>query len=214
MTTNEGSPSAFNTSKIDGYLYCPYLHFMEQGKGYLFACHDVAPDSLGSDRGRGFSLATFYMINHQMAFYYYRTNGHETLAPPNPPVWVTQWNPMVLFDFGQPNINALGLPDFQGQMNTNKYFLWKDHADYKILGREFLRDDGRRVLVLTKIMASGRTEGADPTTHTLPLKWYRLLPDLTWSSPLTYITLSNNEGAILLKYNKGEDPPPEIQQEP
>lgn len=215
FTNHYNVNSTMRTDRIENYLNCPYLDFLEAGKGYVFCCYDMAAGAAGSDRGRAFSLATFYMINHQMAFYYYRTQDH--MMSPSQKVWTCYWNPMVEFHVGQPNKNALGLPDFQGNYDTDRYFVWAQEAGrYKILGREYVRDDGKRVLVLTKIRdaANSYGEGEDPTTHLLPLKWYRLNPDMTWSSPLTYITLKNNEGAILLKYNKGDGGPPDPHQEP
>jgi len=212
FTNNPNSSNNFHTDRIEDWLNCPFLDYMDQEKGYVFSCYDMASGETGSNRGRGFSLATFYMINHQMAFYYYRTQGHMIADPMK--VWTCQWNPLVEFNVGQPNQNALGLPDFQGNYNTDLYFVWAEdplEVRYKILGREYLRVDGRRVLVLTKIKNSANSygEGQDPTTHVLPQKWYRLEPDMTWSGPHTYITLTNNEGAILLKYNKGDGEPPD-----
>jgi hypothetical protein len=211
MFTNHYNINAnFRTDRIDDWLNCPYLDYLEAGKGYVFCCYDMASGEAGSDRGRGFSLATFYMINHQMAFYYYRTRDHMISDPQK--VWTCYWNPMVQFNVGQPHTNALGLPDYQGNYNTDRYFVWAQEANrYKILGREYVRSDGKWVLVLTKIRDPYNSfgEGQDPTTHTLPLKWYRLMPDMTWSGPLTYITLTNNEGAILLKYVKGQPEPPD-----
>lgn len=206
MITN-GSPD-FTIDKIESSLDCPYLDHLEQGRGYIFTCMDQAPDYLGSDRGRGFSLALFYMINHQLAFYYYRTKDH-TIDQGDPPVSTLQWNPLVEFCVGQPTTNGVRLPDFQGNMGTDRYFIWKDEQDYKILGRQYMRSDGRKVLVLAKVMPVGGVEGdpASATTHTLPPReWHRLMPDMTWSSPTTQVTLTNNEGAILLNYN-GEEPP-------
>ena len=209
FTNDPNNNKNFRSDRIEDWLDCPFADYMEQGKGYVFTCYDEAYGEAGSDRGREFSLATFYMINHQMAFYYYRTKDHM-LADPDK-VWICQWNPMVEFDVGQPNENALGLPDFQGNYNTDLYFVWAQQANrYKILGREYLREDGRRVLVLTKIRDPYNSlgEGLDPTTHTLPHLWYRLNPDMTWGPASAQITLTNNEGAILLKYIKGGGEPP------
>lgn len=204
ISTNDPCCPPLRASNIPWFLDCPFLDYMDIGKGYIFTCRD--PDD--SDRGKTFSLATFYMINHQMAFYYYLSEGDHMSGGEY--IEDFQWNPLVEFHVGQPNQNQLGLPDFQGNTGTNLYFVWENgpaENPYKILGREYLRNDGKRVLILSKIMADGESEGQNPTTHLLPLKWYRLMPDMTWSEPLTYITLENNEGAILLKYIKDEPPP-------
>ena len=192
MVTNEVPSELMTTRKREDYLSCPYLDWMEHGKGYVFTCLD----QMESDRGKRFSLATFYLINHQMAFYYYRTGRHRILDGEH--VWEKQWNEYVDFDVGQPAVNTLGLPDFQGNSGTNRYFVWATQDDYEILGREYLRGDGQRVLVLVKLMAYGMTEGGSPTTHQLPRSYGALLPDLTLGASSNQVELRNNDGVILV----------------
>ncbi|MGM0484981.1 MAG: hypothetical protein ACQERI_10570, partial [Candidatus Krumholzibacteriota bacterium] len=149
------------TDRREDYLNCPFLNWLEKGKGIIFCVKENFP---GSDRGRLFSLATFYMINHQMAFYGYKAVGY----PAGEHVSAWNWNPYVAYHIGQPAANTLGLEDFQGNSGTDRYFVWKETPDYEILGREYVRDDLSHVLVLSKLMTEGGEEGADPTTHELP----------------------------------------------
>jgi len=194
METNALTTKVMTTARRQNYLDCPYMDWMGQGRGYVFACLD----EMGSDRGKRFSLATFYMINHQMAFYYYRTGRHRILSGEY--VWDKQWNNYVEFDIGQPAPNTLGLPDFRGHHGTHRYFVWASHDDYEILGREYERADGQRVLVLVKLMANnGQSEGGSPTLHTLPRTYRAVQPSLILGAPIDQIELRNNDGVILVE---------------
>jgi hypothetical protein len=193
MQTNSNGRNVMTTSRRQDFINCPYLDWLEQGKGYVFACFD----ELGSDRGKRFSLATFYLINHQMAFYFYRTDDH--LVRDGEYVWDKQWNEYVDFGVGSPAVNSFGFPDFQGGYGTNRYFVWATDADYEILGREYLRGDGRRVLVLVKLMADGMTEDTSPTIHQLPHPYRAVKPDLTLDDPVTQVELRNNDAVILVE---------------
>jgi PKD repeat protein len=193
IMTNTSS-GLLHMEDIQTALDCPFLDYCGGGKGYVFAAEDVNPN----DRGKRFTLATFYMINHQMAFYYYRTHGHGVQGSTEH-IEDWQWNPYVEFDVGQPAVNELGLLDFQGNAETNLYFIFAQNSNYKILGREYLRSDDLRVLVLTKVMASGKTEGADPTTVNLPHCYQAVQPDLSLGPAIDQITLYNNDGVILVR---------------
>jgi hypothetical protein len=180
------------TDRRADYLDCPYSEWLEHGKGYVFSAFNRPP----TDRGKRFSLALFYLINHQMAFYYYRTDGHS--IRPEEYVWDKQFNDYVDYDVGQPAVNSLDLPDFQGNRGTNRYFVLETGTGYEILGREYRRVDGTRILVLVKLMERDRIEGADPALVQLPGAWRRVLQDLTLGAPLTEVELVNNDGVILV----------------
>lgn len=207
-----GSAALMTTSRIECWLQRPYTEYLEQDKGYIFCCYDMSgTQNLGSDKGREFSLATFYMINHQMAFYYYRTRKHF-LDDSTPPVERCHWNPLVQLDVGQPTVNMWNIPDYE-QNISDRFFIYEQGPDYQILGREFLRDDEYRVLVLTKIMDNMGVEGLNETTVDLPYNYYRLEHGETWNTlswgPITnQISLCNNEGAILIRAKKGDPEPP------
>ncbi|MCI0480804.1 MAG: PKD domain-containing protein [Candidatus Dadabacteria bacterium] len=195
--------SPMTVSKIDDYINCPYLNWLEQGKGQVFTSF-VNGDS---DIAKRFSLATFYMINHQMAFYYYTEGGHMSSDNPGQLISEWQWNEYTPYDIGQPTVNSFGLQDFQGNYGTNRYFIWENALYYKILGREYLRNDSMRVLVLTKIMADGCAAGINPTVHELPHCYQPVQSDLTLGTPTREVTLKNNEGIILVQDPECMAPP-------
>jgi hypothetical protein len=71
--------------------------------------------------------------------------------------------------------------------------------DYEVLGRCYERSDGTRILVLVKLMASGN-EGEDPDTIYLPGYYKRVLgPGGALSQAANFVTLTNNDGAILVE---------------
>jgi len=193
IVTNDPGDEPLSTRRRADYLDCPFVDWMEQDKGYVFACFD----RLGSDRGKRFSLATFYLINHQMAFYYYRTDDH--LIREGEHVWDKQWNPYVDFDVGRPTTNSLARPDFQGHHGTDRYFVFDTATRYEVLGREYLRGDGQRILILVKLMVRGSGEGLDPSVHPLYGTYRAVQSDLSLGNPVSEITLYNNDGVILVK---------------
>jgi len=193
ISTNTATGLA-NTSKRAAMLECPDLEYFPQDKGMILTCYDPG----ASERGKLFSLGMFYMINHQLTFYYYRTNFHDGHN-----VDETQWNPWVEYDVGQPVANNLGKVDFQGNSGTNKFFVFASGATYQILGRQFLRSDGQRILVLVKLMASGQTEGSGAANHSLGASYHRLQSGFTWSSASSQVNMTNNSAVILKKYVAG-----------
>lgn len=90
---------------------------------------------------------------------------------------------------GQPVVNNLAFVDFEGQSGTDRFFVFATGGTYEILGRQYLRSDGKRVLVLVKLMASGQTEGASPTTHALGGSYRKALSNLGLGSVITQVTL-------------------------
>jgi len=180
---------------IPSYIDCLYLDWLNRDKGVVLNGREPRP---GSDRGKLFTLCAFYLINHQMAFYSYDLNtGGESPIDMHVSEW--NWNPYVEYDIGQPVPNTLGYNDFQGQSGTNRYFVWHNDPGFKILGREYEKEDGIHVLVLSKIMAAGCTEGDSPTTHALPGCYRKVQSDLSLGPILDEITLANNDGAILVE---------------
>lgn len=180
-----------NTSRRERLLECPFLDFLEQGKGIAFTYREVSP----TEQGKLFSLAMFYMINHQMAFYFYMLNNADGTNAEN-----TFWNPWVEYDVGQPVVNNLGFNDFQNQSGTNRFFVFASGSTYEVLGRQFLRSDNKRVLVLAKVMGPNESLGAGTgTTIALNGSYKKVLSDFTLGPTINQITLVNNEGVILVK---------------
>jgi hypothetical protein len=180
-----------NTSRRERLLECPFVDFVEQGKGVIFTARDMP-----TERGKLFSLGMFYLINSQMAFYYYTTQGHSGIGAES-----GQWNPWVEYEVGQPMNNSFGYQDFQGNTGTNRFFVLESGSTYQILGREFLRSDSKKVLVLVKLMATGQTEGTGAALHSLPANYRKVLPDFTLGPVINQVTLVNNDAVILLREN-------------
>ncbi len=190
ISTNTVTPQPANTSKRAALLECPQLDYFPQDKGMILTCYDPG----ASERGKLFSLGMFYMINHQLTFYYYRTNFHDGHN-----VDETQWNPWVEYDVGQPVVNDLDLDDFQGNSGTDKFFVFEDGSTYQLLGRQFLRSDGKRILVLVKLMDYGQSEGGSSVNHALGASYKRLQSNFTWSPASSSVSMTNNSGVILLR---------------
>ena len=167
-----------------------YTDFLSIGKGVMLVTYDDTP----SDRVKLFSLGMFYMINHQMAFYGYRSGASN-----GPDVDEWQWNPWVGYDIGQPVVNNLGKVDFENQSSTDRFFVFYDGDTFDVLGRQFLRSDNKRVLVLVRLMDSGQTAGADPETISLGGSYKKVLANFGLGSTINQISLSNNEAVILVK---------------
>jgi len=175
-------------------LDCPLTDFLEQGKGVVFTYRE------DNSMGRLFSLCMFYMINHQMAFYYYTKQGHSGLNAST-----GQWNPWVEYNVGQPMVNDLGLQDFQANLNTDKFFVFTSGANYQVLGREYFRDsDEAIILVLAKLMAYGQAAGQGNTTVQLNGSYRVVLQSFTLSSIVSSVTLKNNEAVILVRAGTGQ----------
>jgi len=190
--------ASVDTTKVDQMLKCPFTDFLEHGKGVVFTYRE------DSAEGRLFSLCMFYMINHQMAFYYYTKQGHSGVNAST-----GQWNPWVEYNVGQPTANDLGKVDFWGNSGTDKFFVFARGTDngvkYMVLGREYFRDsDEAIILVLAKVMgAPGQTEGTHATTVQLGDHYRLVQSDFLLSTSFTSIALKNNEGVILIRNNTG-----------
>jgi hypothetical protein len=180
-------------SKRERMLDCPLTDFLEHGKGVVFTYRE------DNSQGRLFSLCLFYMINSETAFYYYTKQGHDgTNASTG------QWNPWVEYNVGQPIVNDLGKTDFQGNSNTDKFFVFSSGANYQVLGRMYMRsDDDAIILVLAKLMAYGQTAGTSSTSISLGTSYRVVQSNFSLSSGVSSVSLSNNQGVILIRANTG-----------
>lgn len=188
--TSFGDANIGNRSEM---LDCPLTDFLEQGKGIAFTYRE------DNSMGRLFSLCMFYMINHQMAFYYYTKQSHNGVGAE-----AGQWNKWVEYNIGQPMVNDLSLSDFQSNSSTDKFFVFASGANYQVLGREYYRDsDGAIILVLAKLMAYGQTAGSINDTISLGGNYRIVLQNFALSSQVSSVTLKNNEGVILVRGGTG-----------
>jgi hypothetical protein len=155
-----------------------------------------------NSQGTLFPLCMFYMINHQMAFYYYTKQGHSGINAST-----GQWNPWVEYNIGQPSNNDLNKVDCWGNSDTNKFFVFardEQYHHYVVLGREYFRDsDEAVILVLARVMAPGQTWGIDPRTIQLGDHYRIVQQNFSLSTSVTSVSLKNNEGVILIRANTG-----------
>jgi len=187
VVVNSSVPAPRNyTDHYEMTILVPIRELMRKGHGYMFETGDYQ----NSDRGKRFTLGMFYLVNHPMAFYWYRVMGNHTGEPLDG--WM--WNPMVNTNLGQPMVNSLGELDFEGQQ-SNEHFILSQDETYVLLAREYTS-----ALVIVKLMmSSAERPGQDPTTHTLPGSFRELRADGSASEYITEVTLENNDAVILLK---------------
>ena len=152
----------------------------------------------GSDRGRLYTLALFYLIHNPNTFYVYEaTNSH--LEPGPMDTW--QWNPAVTVDIGSPAPIPAGVVDFEGNSGTREHYVLESGPDpydpsltYYVLARNFTKG-----LVLVKMLPKGSVDDdRSITTHTLAQPYRVVRGDGTLSAPTTFGSLRNNEGVILV----------------
>jgi hypothetical protein len=158
-----------------------------------------AAGGTGSDRGRIFLLALYYMVHNSNTWLLYETlNSHGgaglTLEE-------SGWNPAVEFDIGAPVQVPSGFVDFEGRSGTLEHYVMYEGPDAydpalttHLLARRF--ENG---LVLAKMLPDGSVvDDRSITTHTLDGSYYILQPDGTLGPVVTEATLRNNEALILI----------------
>jgi hypothetical protein len=196
LTNSDGLVNVSNRAALLDDVYTDYL---ETGKGVVFGCQN---NPQPNERMKLFSLGMFYMINHQMAFYFYRE-----ILPADCDMSTYQWNSWVNYDIGQPMVNDLNLDDFNGEANTNRYFILIDEEDYQVLGRLYqLPSNGPVHLVLVKLMAYGQSAGdvSSGTTVSLGQTYKKVLSNFQLGQPITSVNLKNNEAVILRRAPGGQ----------
>jgi hypothetical protein len=165
----------------------------------VLGARDLSPEPTGSDRGRLFTLALYYLIHNSNTFYMYESyNSHLYEAP----ISQWQWNPAVQHDIGAPVPVPAGHVDFEGNASTTEHFEYATGSDpydpsftYHVLARRFTKG-----LVLVKMLPRGSVvDDRSLTTHSLD-RPYRILnaDGTTGAEIVTEIALRNNEGVILV----------------
>jgi hypothetical protein len=162
----------------------------------VLGAQDRALPSAGSERGRLFTLALYYLVHNSNTFYVYSSaNTHDRMSQ-----W--QWNPAVTYDIGRPAQVASGHVDFEGRTGTTEHYEFASGPDpydpsltYHVLARNFTNG-----MVLVKMLPSGSVVGdASITTHTLDRPYRILGADGTPGSEIvTQVSIRNNEGIILV----------------
>jgi len=167
----------------------------------VLGARDLPGGGTGSDRGRLYTLALYYLAhNHHTYFLYEAVNGHAGATHLSE--W--QWNEAVTFDVGQPARVPQGLVDFEGKAGTSEHYTFASGPDpyrtdltYHVLARRFTN-----ALVLAKMLPEGSVvDDRSITTHPLGGDYAVLQADGTLGAIVNTATLRNNEGLILIPVN-------------
>ena len=84
----------------------------------ILGARDLVGGGVGSDRGRLFTLALYYLVHNANTFYVYEADVHGAKAPLS--VW--QSNPAVTHDIGQATPVPPGFSDFEGNTQSTEHF--------------------------------------------------------------------------------------------
>lgn len=167
-----------------------------RGGRRVLGARDVSNGIAGSDHGKMFTLALYYLLHNPHTFY-----GYDTVDLSLAPVSTWAWNPAVEFNIGQAAAIPLGVADFEGNMNTKEHWVFAVGTDpyrrdvtYRVLARRFTN-----ALVLVKMLPEGSVHDArSATTHALNGSYRVLEVDGTLGLPVTEARLRNNEALILI----------------
>jgi len=162
----------------------------------VLGARDVSNGTQGSDRGKIFTLALYYLIHNPYTYYVYES---ADLLQSDASEWA--WNPAVDYDIGQPATVPVGWVDFEGRTGTREHFVLASGPDpyapnltYRVLARRFTN-----ALVLAKMLPLGSvTDDRSITTHELPGSYRVLQTDGTLGLIVTEARLRNNEALILI----------------
>ncbi len=162
----------------------------------VLGARDTSNGTTGSDRGRIFTLALYYLLHSAHTYYVYETVDQ---SPAHVSTW--SWNPAVEFDIGQPIVIPEGMLDFEGRPNTNEHWVFASGPDpyrpqltYRVLARRFTN-----ALVLVKMLPDGSVDDNRSTTvHQLDRGYRVLQADGTLGLSVTEVSIRNNEAMILI----------------
>lgn len=165
----------------------------------VLGARDLSPEPVGSDRGKLYTLALYYLVHGANTFYMYESaNGH--LYPAHVSEW--QWNPAVQCDIGAPARVPDGYVDFEGEAATTEHFELAAGPDpydpsltYRVFARRFTKG-----MVLVKMLPTGSVvDDRSATTHPLGGPYRIVRPDGTSGTEVvTEVSIRNNEGIILV----------------
>lgn len=168
------------------------------GKRRIIGARDLTNGTDGTDRGRLFLLALYYLVANPNTFFEFETaTTHQYGAD----VSTWQWNPAVQYNIGQPASVPPGFTDFDGRTGTREHFVFIEGNDpynpsltFRILARRFTN-----ALVLVKMLPVGSVTDDRSITVIDVGKTYGLLGgDGTITSYTQQVILRNNEAAILI----------------
>ena len=176
----------------------PVVKQTRGSKRRVLGARDYSNGEVGTDRGRIFTLALYYLVQNRNTYYLYQTvPDHE--SPAHMSQWM--WNPAVEFDIGQPDQVPPGTTDFEGNYPSDEHYIFAEGPDpfdpdltYRVLARRYTN-----ALVLAKMMPAGSTNSVNSeTTHQLDGSYAVLQADGTLGAVVTEVTIRNNQGFILI----------------
>lgn len=169
------------------------------GRRCVLGARDLSPAPTGSDRGKLYTLALYYLLHNPNTFYSYESyNSHLYTAHLSQ--W--QWNPAVGYDIGRPAAVPGAYVDFDGNAATTEHFELATGADpfnssltFHVLARNFTKG-----MVVVKMLPIGSVvDDRSLTTHSLDNPYRVLRADGTPGTEIvTEISIRNNEGFILV----------------
>jgi len=165
----------------------------------VLGARDLETAPVGSDRGRLFTLALYYLVHNPNTFYEYESCDNH-IYQVHVSQW--QWNPAVSYDVGRPDHVPDGFVDFEGNPGTTEHYEFATGPDpydpsrtFHVFARKFTN-----ALVLVKMLPIGSVvDDQSVTVHPLDQPYRILRADGTASVEIvTSISLRNNEGVILV----------------
>jgi hypothetical protein len=194
-----GSARAVTYEQDYGMAIVDVVRHSRSGRRCVLGAIDLSPQPTGSDRGKLFTLALYYLVHNPNTFYRYQSYiGHSYSAP----VSEWQWNPAVQYDIGKPAPVPGGHVDFEGSAGTTEHYEFTTGADpfdpsltYHVLARKFTKG-----MVLVKMLPIGSVvDDRSATVHTLDRGYRILRADGTPGAEIvTEVSIRNNEGIILV----------------
>jgi hypothetical protein len=164
----------------------------------VLGVRDLSFSGLGTDRGKLFTLALYYLVHNANTFYVYETVTHHASGL-HLSRWA--WNPAVEFDIGHPDQIPSGATDYDGNSPSEEHWVFAEGPDpyrpdltYRVLARRFTN-----ALVLAKMLPAGSVvDDRSITTHDIDGSYVVLGADGTLGAVVTQATIRNNEGLILI----------------
>jgi len=174
------------------------VHQTRAGGRRVLGARDYALGLGGSDRGRLYLLALYYLVHNANTFFCYESAPTHA-DPADISLW--QWNPAVTYDIGQPASVPPGFVDFDGRTGTTEHYELASGPDpynpaltYHLLARRFAKG-----LVLVKMLPAGSVvDDRSITVHTLDQPMAPLRADGTPGQIVSEVSIRNNEGIILV----------------
>ena len=162
----------------------------------VLGARDLSNGTLGTERGKLFTMGLYYLFHNPNTYYVY-----ETIDQSNTHVSQWAWNPAVSYNIGQATTIPPNKVDFEGRTGTREHYVYSSGKDpynvaltYRVFARQFTN-----ALVLVKMLPDGSVvDDRSITTHPLPGAFRPLRQDGTLGNITTEARIRNNEALILI----------------